>query len=805
MANVIIKSVIAVILPVIAVVFIDKYEKKCTQGDAINVSRKLLYGVLFSVIAIICSRLGTAIGKSYVNNIDAVIVIAGTFISGLSGIIAGIVVAAVKFISMSLKLNSLTLIADCIVAVLAGAIAAFFRKMMFDDKRPNWVMGLFSGLVIEILHLMLIFSTNMGHPNKVIGIIHGVTVPMILINGISVLAVSFGLYLLTPNMKGIFKKRTAENKSLFETIQSWLLNVIIVAFLAVSIFMVLFEMNLATSQIDEQFKVAMDEVTEDVTDASDRYQINMTRMITGDIEDGDNDLLELVEWYGVSEINIIDKRGIIVESSNPDYIGFDMRSGKQSAEFLRLLDNWKEYAQPYMKISADSNTYMKYAGVKYDGGFVQMGYNAENFQEALNKELAYTLKNRHVGNKGFFIVFDENRNTIATSSNFSHYFKFAVNQIDFESLVPNKVLKMSINGDQYYCIYNEAEGYDLMAFCTVEEAMTTGTISIYIAVFNMILVFSVLFVLIYILIKKLVVNQIISMAGSLARITDGNLNEVVNVRSNAEFASLSDDINSTVNTLKRYIAEAASRIDKELEFAKAIQLSAMPNHFPAFPSRRDIDIYARMDTAKEVGGDFYDFYFTAEDVFNFMIADVSGKGIPAAMFMMRAKSVLRGQTTNGHEINEVFSESNDMLCADNEANMFVTAWQGQINLKTGLLCIANAGHNPAIIKRVDGQFEYLRLKPNLVLASMDGIPYRKHEVQLNPGDTVYLYTDGVTEATNINDELYGEDRLINLLNDKMPVDVKGICDEVKADVDLFVGEAPQFDDITMLAFKYIGN
>lgn len=805
MADILIKSAIAVILPVIAVGLIDKYEKNSSKSDVIKISPKVLYGVLFGALAIICSKLGITIGKSYVDNTDAVIVIAGTFISGLSGVIAGIVVAAVKLISVSTKMTSITLIADCIAAILAGGLAAFSRKIMFDDKRPNWIMALFNGLIVEILHLMLIFSTNMNRPDKVVGIIQRITVPMIFINALSLLAVSFALYLRTPNLKGIFSIRRAESKSIFETIQIWLLNVIILAFLAVSIFMILFETNLATSQINEEFTIAMEEVTQDVTDASDRYQINLTKMIVSDIEEGDHNLSGLVEWYGVSEINIIDKNGIIVESSNPVFLDFDMRSGVQSAEFLRMFDNLSEYAQPYMKISADSNTYMKYAGVKYDGGIVQMGYNAESFQKTLNKELRDVLKNRHVGNTGFFIVFDENKNTIATSSNFSHYYKFAANQIDFKSLVPNKVMKMYVNGDQYYCIYNETEGYDLMAFCTVEEAMTTGAISIYIAIFNMILVFSILFVLIYILIKKLVVNQIISMAGSLARITDGDLNEVVNVRSNAEFASLSDDINSTVDTLKRYIDEAASRIDKELEFAKAIQLSAMPNHFPAFPSRKDIDIYARMDTAKEVGGDFYDFYFTGEDIFNFMIADVSGKGIPAAMFMMRAKSVLRGQTIYGHEINEVFSESNDMLCADNEANMFVTAWQGQINLKTGLVSIANAGHNPAIIKRKDGQFEYLKLKPNLVLASMDGIPYRKHEVQLNPGDTVYLYTDGVTEATNLNDELYGEDRLINLLNDRMPIDVKEICDAVKADVDLFVGEAPQFDDITMVAFKFIGD
>ncbi|MBQ1182552.1 MAG: SpoIIE family protein phosphatase, partial [Phascolarctobacterium sp.] len=306
------------------------------------------------------------------------------------------------------------------------------------------------------------------------------------------------------------------------------------------------------------------------------------------------------------------------------------------------------------------------------------------------------------------------------------------------------------------------------------------------------------------LIKKLIVNNIERINDSLTKITDGDLNEVVDVRSHVEFASLSDDINSTVGTLKKYIADAAARIDAELAFAKAIQHSALPSVFPPFPTRKEFDIWATMDTAKEVGGDFYDFYFVNKDTLAFLIADVSGKGIPAAMFMMNAKAVLKSYAESGLDVNKVFTLGNEKLCEGNDAGMFVTAWMGFLNTETGEVTFANAGHNPPLVRHADGSFEYLKARAGFVLAGMEGVKYRKNELQLAPGDVIYLYTDGVTEATNINDELYGEDRLLALLNANKEASMEKLCKLVKEDVFAFAGEAPQFDDITMLALKYCG-
>ena len=318
-------------------------------------------------------------------------------------------------------------------------------------------------------------------------------------------------------------------------------------------------------------------------------------------------------------------------------------------------------------------------------------------------------------------------------------------------------------------------------------------------------VFGMLFVIVYFLIKTLVVDNIGKVNESLSRITDGDLSVVVDVRSNSEFASLSDDINSTVVTLKRYIAEAAARIDKELEFAKAIQHSALPSVFPPFPNKTEFDIYALMDTAKEVGGDFYDFYFVGEDKLAFLIADVSGKGIPAAMFMMTSKTLIKSFAETGCDVNEVFTIANTKLCESNDAGMFVTSWMGVLDLKTGLVEYANAGHNPPLVRHKDGSFEYLKSRAGFVLAGMEGIRYRKNELQLSPGDEIFLYTDGVTEATDANNELYGEERLLRFMNTLNDLPASEVCGMVKADVDAFVGDAPQFDDITMVYLRYNGG
>ena len=242
---------------------------------------------------------------------------------------------------------------------------------------------------------------------------------------------------------------------------------------------------------------------------------------------------------------------------------------------------------------------------------------------------------------------------------------------------------------------------------------------------------------------------------------------------------------------------------KELKMATDIQLAALPNVFPPFPDETSFDIWASMDTAKEVGGDFYDFYFTGSDRVLFLVADVSGKGVPAAMFMMRAKALIKSVAQTGKQIGQVFEEANDALCEGNSSNTFVTVWAGELNVRTGHVSYVNAGHNPPIV-RLGGKVEYLRSRPSLVLGAMAGARYRVQELQLEPGDAIYLYTDGIVEQHNAAGELFGDDRLLATVAgcDKRR---DGLLSTVIADVRRHAAGAEQADDCTQLVMRYRGE
>lgn len=248
----------------------------------------------------------------------------------------------------------------------------------------------------------------------------------------------------------------------------------------------------------------------------------------------------------------------------------------------------------------------------------------------------------------------------------------------------------------------------------------------------------------------------------------------------------------------------ALKTEAELNVASNIQRDMLPNIFPAFPDRNEFDVYATMDPAKEVGGDFYDFFMIDQTHLAIVIADVSGKGVPAALFMVIAKTIIRNQAQSSLSPAEIFSRANEQLIENNGEGLFVTAYLGILDLRTGVLTYTNAGHNPPLIRQHGGAFEWLKLRPGFVLAGMEGMRYKEFQVTLSPGDMLFLYTDGVTEATNAAQELYGENRLEEALNtaDAKDFDPNQLLPYIKSKVNEFVAGAPQADDITMLCLKF---
>lgn len=264
------------------------------------------------------------------------------------------------------------------------------------------------------------------------------------------------------------------------------------------------------------------------------------------------------------------------------------------------------------------------------------------------------------------------------------------------------------------------------------------------------------------------------------------------------------DINRYIDELTTVTAEK-ERIGVELSIAAKIQTDMLPSIFPPFPERKEFDLYASMVTAKEVGGDFYDFFMVDEDRLALVIADVSGKGVPAALFMVISKTLLKNYAQNGLSPQEVLETVNNKLYENNHADMFVTAWIGILQISTGKMDCANAGHEYPAIYRKSGEYELLKDKHGFVLAGMENIRQHGYEIQLEPGDKLFLYTDGVPEATGPQEELFGTLRMLNALNkaaEKIPQET---ILAVKGEIDQFVGDCPQFDDLTMMCLQYRGT
>ena len=282
----------------------------------------------------------------------------------------------------------------------------------------------------------------------------------------------------------------------------------------------------------------------------------------------------------------------------------------------------------------------------------------------------------------------------------------------------------------------------------------------------------------------------------------------LNIRTGDEIQALSEAIKTMELEINEYIQDLTAvtaekeRIGAELNVATQIQADMLPRIFPACPEREEFDVYATMNPAKEVGGDFYDFFLVDDDHLAVVIADVSGKGVPAALFMVIAKTLIKNHAQNQEAPGTVFTQTNEQLCEGNDAGLFVTGWMGVLEISTGKFVYVNAGHNPPLLKRAGGTFEWLKSRPGFVLAGMEGVRYRENTLQLEPGDRLYLYTDGVTEATNSREELFGDERLQNALNEYMDLPVEQFLPKIKECIDAFVGGADQFDDITMLALDY---
>ena len=795
--------------------------------------KQAIYGIVFGGLAVVGTHWSIPFGGAAANARDAAVIIGGLIFGGPTGIIAGTIGGLERMIVglVNPAKFGFTVIACSVSTFLAGVIAAMVRHFAFDDKRPRFLSGFFTGFVIEVFHLLMVFVTNAAQYQKAFAVVQACTPPMLTANSLAVL-IALIIYAALDEGKKAFRK--PDLKTLNSKFIVTLSGLTIVSFLLSSTFVFLFNDTMSKKQLDNDLSYAITETANEISykTIEKAYEIkgvlDRNPGLEAYYEPGDdyNDLLnKFAQDQGVVEINLIRKADALIVYANDrlnagykmnedNYIDSDGKEYNfdQSREFHNQIidpNGPGYYVQEFRAPVTQPENLRKYAGVLFEfdfgsgtkeAGYIQVGYDKAGVDTLVGNIAGF----KKVGNAGELLVLNGDFKSISKGKDSKLPDDFSELSSAFVNNASNTTFNIKISGTEYCAQYKYEDTHYILSLLPSEEAMLSRNISIFVNTFLEIIVFGCIFITSYILVKKLVIDRIESTNKALGRIAGGNLYVTVKGEGITEFQELANDINHTVDVLKGYTDAANKRIDEELAMAKAIQSAVLPSTFPAFPDRKEFDIYASMHPAKEVGGDFYDFYFSNQEHFHFTVADVSGKGIPAALFMMRAKSVLKSLTQTNIPINEAFTKGNNSLCDGNEAGMFVTAWSASVDLTNGELTFANGGHNPPLIKHKNGKFEYLRAPVNLVLAAMDGMPYGINKLQLEVGDIIYLYTDGVTEGVNTKGEQLGEERLQKILNEKEFSSCKELCEHVYKECVLFANGAAQFDDITMVAFRFDG-
>lgn len=797
------KLVIMSLIPVLASVGLYLFVQRKGHIEILDEKTQIFVGVIFGCIAIMATENAVPMNDTLINVRDAAPLCAGLIFGPLAGIIAGLMGGIERWFCVLWGGGYYTRVACTISTILTGLISAYLRKFIFEDRIPDWALSIYSGAFCETIHMAMIFITNMDDAKTAFSYILMCSSPMIIINSLAV-----GLSALLIRMIDNDTRGEEELPTISAKYQHTLIYVVLIGLFLTSAFTYFVQRQVAIMDSFETMLLNAVDAYNDVMAQVERHHLRVTKEIG---EDYYYDLTEkgvdwLADYYGFAEIVICDADGRIEDSNVKGYIGKNIRLVRNLYDFRWLIHNEdvQQYVPYIYEYDYRADFVRRYAGLVFDDHIIITGYDREQFNTEVDRRLETVIENRRIGDYGFVMIVDKNGNIMADPSGHEgmNVNDLELEDIDF-SLSRKKRFSAKINNIDYYYMIEDADYFSVYAFMTQDESNFSNRVSGTLNVFMQIIVFGVLFIMIYYVTKWVIVNNIDSVNESLDRITNGDLETTVDVKTSQEFLSLSDDINMTVDALKKFIREANERIDTELHYAKAIQFSSLPTNFPAFPDMIDyFDLYALMDPAREVGGDFYDFYMIDSHTLVFLVADVSGKGIPASLFMMRAKTMIRNFAEAGFTPAEILASANHHLCEGNDASMFVTAWVGFFDLKTGRLDFANAGHNPPLIRRKDGDYEYLQMNKGFVLAAMDGMKYKEESLTLYPGDAIFVYTDGIVEATNADNELYNEKRLLDCLNENKDEDATDICCVVKKDVDDFYEGVDQFDDITELSLIF---
>ena len=537
----------------------------------------------------------------------------------------------------------------------------------------------------------------------------------------------------------------------------------------------------ARSRVEKLLDNSVKQIRTELSEGSDSIVVLIGKTIIGahvyPNEVTEAELEDFMRRLPLDELTVVGKDGRVVCTSEPALKGADFHPSAKTrtVDYGLLLNGQRTFVAEEVRGSVEQpNLRRKYGGVAFpvSHGFVQVGLDEKRVANDFNFFHEKVALDCRIGESGYFIVANASHGVIYSTfdeANVGKELNDVTDGLLFTEKSFWKTKRITAFGEPCFARDGLCFGYRVLALIPVREAAGIRDAAVGISAVALLAIF-------------LVFGAFLRQA----------------VERNRQMA--------------RFYENERKQAEKDLMMAKDIQSNALPTVFPPYPKLVGrIDLFATMRTAKEVGGDFYDFYFTGADKLAIIIADVSGKGVPAALFMMRAKSTLQGLLRGGADVAEAVSETNSRLSSGNEANMFVTAWVGVADLVSGQVEYVNAGHNPPLVRRAEGPMEWLKDRSGPPLASFDGVKYRKHALTLKAGDGIFLYTDGVTEATNPSLELFGEERLMRSFEPARPTDAgaprrssKDLCRDLLAGIDRFAAGAEQADDITMFAFKLNG-
>ena len=707
-------------------------------------SRQWLIGIVFGILAIAADPLFLYL-KDWGGLVrDAPPIAAALYFGPVAGIVAGAIAAVWSNIFPSQAASVVNLWLCPFATMITALYASAVRRWFFDSKRPALVPAVVVVAFGEITHLAVDAFSNTASMSLIVGIGYEAVVNEIVAYVVITVLVAFacraGLGWRQNFLSGMSAAMVA-------------FAIGFGAFAACELRQSYVKMNLDVDDaerrlehdIDDQLGFMLHCNAEAITaHLKTAKPISTARM------------KELAELCDVDIVNLVGRDGVIVAASDEADLGWDFKSSPVTSVYMGLIDGSASFIkQRFRPSAAHSGIEAKYIGTGFpDGsGFIQLGYLKSRMEREFSKFFFPMLEDMLVGSSGYYVVANRADGRIAADA--AWHDNIVGKTLEEIGLVRppnarNRNFTANVFGQISRC--RAIDIGDWRVFCVVPLVDVFG--SAIIAIF-------------FVGVLLLVVCMAFQAVGQRFR----------QAREKIDLLRANED---------------ARRL-KDLGLAQTIQHSALPSRFP---EEDDFRIYARMDAAKEVGGDFYDFFPLPTGEIAFLVADVSGKSVPGAMFMMQAKMVLRSCLFGpGDALATAVAEANARRSENNMAEMFVTAWIGAYDRKTRIVRFVNAGHNPPLVKRADGSVEWVRTRPHPPLAAIEIAKYSIETLQLSKGDTILLYTDGVTEATNAGLELYGERRLEAAL---VASDAK-MVESIRADVDRFAAGAEQADDITLLA------